>query len=429
MPIAPPTAQSAEALDERVSAVFAADPRAAVDPYAVFNDLREHAPMLRSGIRVLVSLYPDAKAVLSEHGDRCDRGALQTGHAVTAARARLAPDEQLLYDDWLQFERLQMLKNEGHAHDRLRRIAHRAFTPARTAALETAAQEYADELLTSFAADDVSDLRTFAYMLPLSVMAALLGVPPADRSMIHGWSEMIGRAKGATGTGTMDSETLVAAISGIDHFRNYVEAIIQGHRGAPPMTDLIATLIDAEEDEKLAPDELVAMFVVLLFAGHETTTSLIGNGIFELLRERTQWEVLCADPSLASSATEELLRFVTPVQWAETCAVREFEVGGVAVYPGDTVLAMLAGANRDPDVFPDPSRLDITRAESKAQLSFGFGQHFCLGASLARLEGRIAFGTLARRFPDAELVSEDVGWRGGMLRGVSRLPVRLGADR
>jgi cytochrome P450 len=213
-------------------------------------------------------------------------------------------------------------------------------------------------------------------------------------------------------------------------FRHYVEDVVLPERRRRPGTDLVSALMQAHEGERLADQELTAMFVVLLFAGHETTTNLIGNGLVELMRHRDQWELLCADPSLAGNATEELLRWVTPVQWLGRVAMQPFDIDGVRVDAGQTVFPILAAANRDPAAFDEPERLDITRADAKNHLALGFGPHFCIGNALARLEGTIAFSTLAKRFPDIELAEEDLSWRGNaMLRGLSALPMRPGRDR
>jgi cytochrome P450 len=171
------------------------------------------------------------------------------------------------------------------------------------------------------------------------------------------------------------------------------------------------------------------MFFVLLFAGHETTTNLIGTGTYELLRHHDQWDLLCADPGLLPNAVEELVRFVAPVQYAERYLLEDTEVAGVRLPAGTSVNAALASANRDPAVFDDPERLDVRRAEAGRHLAFGFGTHFCLGAHLARLEGRIALAELTRRFPAIELATDAPEWRGApMLRGLAALPVTLGAS-
>ena len=222
---------------------------------------------------------------------------------------------------------------------------------------------------------------------------------------------------------------MIDAHHAIEEFRAYVGGVIARHRADPDAgSELVAALLGAEGEEQLSEDELAAMFVVLLFAGHETTTNLISIGLVELLRERDQWELLCRDPSLVPGAVEELLRWVTPVQWEQRLVVEDVELGGALLERGQTVLTMLAGANRDPEVFERADELDITREDARKHLSFGHGPHFCLGASLARLEGEIAFTELTRRFPDIELAvdpGELVFQGAAMMRQLRALPVRL----
>jgi cytochrome P450 len=206
--------------------------------------------------------------------------------------------------------------------------------------------------------------------------------------------------------------------------------IIAAHRRNRGSSALVAALLDASEGDRLADDELAAMFVVLLFAGHETTTNLLGTGLLELLRHPDQWALLREDPELVPSAVEELLRWVAPIQWLARVVTQDTELGGERVGEGETVVAVLACANRDPEVFDRPQQLDVTRSDSREHLSLGFGPHFCLGASLTRLEGAVVFETLRSRFPKVELAGDTFDWRGSsMFRGLSGLPVALGVRR
>jgi cytochrome P450 len=203
--------------------------------------------------------------------------------------------------------------------------------------------------------------------------------------------------------------------------------MVAERRRSPRESDLVQLLLDAEGDV-LDEDELVSSYVNLLFAGHETTTNLIGTGLRELLLHRDQWEALCAAPERAPAAVEELLRFVSPVQWAWRVALADYEDGEVVVPSGTTVAVLLAGANRDPSVFERPDELDLERGNAREHLAFGAGIHVCLGIALARLEGEVALRTLARRYPDMQLADESAAWRGNaMLRALVSLPVVTGA--
>ena len=263
----------------------------------------------------------------------------------------------------------------------------------------------------------------FAWRLPLLVVGELLEVPRGDIDRIHEWSSAIGRNRRG-----VDPDALMPALDAIAEFREYVETLLAEHRGADHRSGLLTALLGAGDEQRLSADELTATFVILLFAGHETTTGLLTNGMIELLRHPGQWRALCADPGLAGQATEELLRFVSPVQWTWRVVARPYEVAGTVLPTGTTVGLLLAAANRDPEVFADPETLDLRRLDAGRHVAFGLGPHFCLGNALARLEAEIAFGRLAQRFPGMTLGSGPIRWRGNaMMRQVQALPVSLGA--
>jgi cytochrome P450 len=253
----------------------------------------------------------------------------------------------------------------------------------------------------------------------------MLEVPAADRETIHGWSGVIGENRRG-----VDPRTLLPALRAIEEFGEYIRSMVAERRSAPRESDLVRLLLDAEGEDVLTEDELTAMFVVLLFAGHETTTNLLGTGTRDLLAHRDQWEWLCADPGRAEESVEELLRFVNPTQWAWRVANETIVIGGETVEEGTTVGVMIGAANRDPRAFDHAGVLDLARVDARKHLGFGLGVHFCLGNALARLEGEIAFGTMARRFPDLELATDTWDWRGNaMFRSLGALPVRFGRDR
>jgi cytochrome P450 len=263
--------------------------------------------------------------------------------------------------------------------------------------------------------------------LPLMLICDMLGVPSGDRDLVHGWSTRLGRNRGGT-----EPAPLVDAAAAMREFRAYVRAMLHEHRASRTLPPLVGALVGAEHEERLSELELTAMFVILLFAGHETTTNLLGIGLVELLRRPDQQRRLTADPSLSAQATEELLRFVSPVQYLGRTALADTTLGGQAIPSGAYVVPVIASANRDPSVFPDGDELDLGRLNAREHLALGFGIHFCLGASLARLEGEVAFAVLARRFPDLALAADpdELAWVGhSMLRRLERVPVQLGADR
>jgi cytochrome P450 len=411
-------------LDDALDKLLRSDPEALADPFAVWDRLREERPVHRHGGVLLLSRYEDVRAII-----RDERG-LSNGTAISGTRmaemtARLDADQLAAYREVSGFESRYVSRSDGDQHDRLRGVAHRVFTPRRIADMQSSIQRYADEMLDGVPAEEATDVvAQLAYRLPLMVIADMLGVPDSERDRIHTWSNQLGRNRNGD-----NPEALMVAAQAMREFRHYVEEILVPLRRAGTGTDLVTALLQAEEGEQLDPEELTAMFVILLFAGHETTTNLIGIGLLELLRHRDQWERLVADPSLAPQATEELLRWVSPVQWLGRVALEDFEVAGEQVSKGQTVFPLLAAANRDPRAFADPERLDITRPDARNHLALGFGPHFCLGNALARMEGAVVFRTLAERYPDLELLDPDPRWRGhAMLRGLVELPVRFGAD-
>jgi cytochrome P450 len=419
-----PVETSARSLDDQLDEILESKPEGLADPFPVWRRLLEERPIHRHGPVVLVAPHRHVRRLIRDN-ERLSNSFMLSGSRAGAIMRSLTEEQRRAHEELSAFESLYLSRSDGEQHRRLRNIAHHAFTPRRIAAMETTIQRYTDQLIEESIIGEVVDLMPLAYRLPLIVVADMLGVPESHREDIHTWSNRLGRNRGGD-----DPEALMDAHAAMTEFRKYVEDDVLPQRRRHPGTDLVSALMEAHDGERLTSQELTAMFVILLFAGHETTTNLIGNGLVELMRHRDQWERLCADLALAPLAVEELLRWVTPVQWLFRVATETFEIEGVRIEAGETVLPILAAANRDPEAFDEPDRLDITRPDSGNHLAFGFGPHFCIGNALARLEGKIAFATLAGRFPDMELAEPDLTWRGNaMLRGLAALPVRLGRER
>jgi len=313
-------------------------------------------------------------------------------------------------------------------HTRLRRLFNKAFTPTSVSNLRPSIESIVAHLIDGMEArarrgETVDYIADFAYPLPASVIMDLLGVPRADLERVKVWSDdialFIGTAQVA-GNKYLRAESGAKAMS--DYFRSLVEA-----RTAEPHDDMISHLVLARDDrDALTTDEIIGTCILLLFAGHETTTNLIGNGFLYSMRHRDQWERLVADPSLAGSAVEEYLRYDGPSGALARVAAADLEMGGKTIREGQRLFAFMNSANRDPEAVADPDRFDIGR-EPNAHLTFGHGIHFCLGAPLARLEAQIATTRLAERLPDIRLSGGDPEWHDSLiLRGVKRLPVQLG---
>jgi cytochrome P450 len=407
-------------LDDRLRALFASDPQAMADPYAVLSELRDVTGVHSLDAMTLISRHAEVRRA-SRDAERLS-SATYTGSRASAALARMDERQRDAYRLVSEFESRYVSRSDGDQHGRLRRIMQRAFTPRRMAEMEVRVGAICDELLDDLARAERPDLVPFAWRLPLLVVGELLEVPRRDIDRIHEWSSTIGRNRRG-----VDPDALLPALDAIAEFREYVEALLAEHRGAEHRSGLLTALLGAGDEQRLSSDELTATFVILLFAGHETTTGLLTNGMVELLRHPQQWLALCADPGLAGPATEELLRFVSPVQWTWRVVARPYEVDGIVLPIGTTIGLLLAAANRDPEVFADPETLDLRRPDAGRHVAFGLGPHFCLGNALARLEAEVAFGRLAQRFPSLTLGSEPIRWRGNaMMRQVQALPVSLG---
>ena len=285
-------------------------------------------------------------------------------------------------------------------HTRLRRLVSKAFTPRTIENLRPRIQQLVDGALDRIAAKGTADLvADLAFPLPFDVISEMLGMPPTDTDQIRDWSGAIVK----TLDPVLTDDEVRAALEARVAMDAHIDAVIEWKRDNPG-TDLLTALIEAEDDgDRLSPRELRDQVGLLFIAGHETTVNLIGTGIRELLRYPGQAALLRADPSLDAGAVEELLRFVSPVQFSRRIATADITYGGVTIPARAFVLAGLASANRDPSKFgPTADDLDLRRTDAGQHLAFGSGIHYCLGASLAKLEGQVAIGTFVRRFPAAE---------------------------
>lgn len=389
------------------------------DPYPTYRRLRETAPVHRTRYRVwVVSRYDDVAAILRDRRFTADRSDVALVRWLRRF-ARLDPE-------FLQLVDHNLLNLDGAKHARLRGLVNKAFTPRRVEALRPRVQALVDELLDRVApTGEMEVVRDLAHPLPVAVIAEMLGVPLADREKFRHWSE--------------DLVQVLDPLSGRDGLRPTVAAThalfayfreLLAERRARPRDDLLSALIAAEDAGRtLEEGELLSLAALLLAAGHETTTNLIGNALLALLAHPGERKRLADDAALAESAVEELLRWDGPVQLTERVVAEDLEFAGRRMRRGQLVWLLLASANRDPAAFPEPDRLDLGRRDNR-HLAFGQGAHFCLGAPLASLEAQIALGTLVRRFPDLDGPLEPPGWKpSAVLRGPTALPLVLGAPR
>jgi cytochrome P450 len=412
-------------LDEGLRALFAGDRAVTDDPYPLYRRLRESAPVYEFEGTFLVTSHAEAKEV---YRDAARFQTKRTRGRFPDSDRLLSPEEHRLFDDIVAFEQLYLSSMNGEQHRRVKRAAQRSLTPRRLQELRDLAQQLTDDLLDRLAEEEVCDLIELCYTVPLLVIGDMLGARREDAPLLKELGDAISGHKHFS---PVPPAAVRRAHEGIRQFREYALDLIARTRTDPERTALAAALLDANEDDRLTEDELVATMILILFAGHETTTNLIGNGTVALMRFRDQWELLCSEPALVTNAVEELLRYDAPTQAMGRVAVVDTELGGVAIPSGTGIRMMNAAANRDPAVFADPDRLELRRQRID-HLTFGQGIHFCLGGPLARIEGQVVFSILSARFPDMELAvaPDELEWNGDpQLRGLRHLPVRLGRDR
>ncbi len=383
------------------------------DPYPLYHRLRTEDPVHwdEDNDRWVLSRYADIVTVL--------RSPSASSNRAPALQRFVPPGLRQL----VAYRSDSMINCDAPKHNRLRLLVNKAFTARAVEAMTARIQRLVDDFLDAVGdhgrMDVIADL---AYPLPVTVIADMLGVPQEDRDLFKHWSDELVVTVSGNPSALRPRDFRRTA-------RNYAElsayfAEIVARRRVRPQNDLLTALAQAEEaGDRLNESELYANAALLLVAGHETTTNLIGNGTLALLRHPDQWERLLADPSLVPGAVEELLRYDSPVQHTGRLLTADMEIGGKRLHAGDMVQLLVGSANRDPEQFADPDRLDVGRTDVK-HLAFGLGSHFCLGAPLARLEARIVFATLLRRMPQLHLVGADLKFRDNFnLRGLEALPV------
>ncbi|MFC8916188.1 cytochrome P450 [Streptomyces sp. NPDC057116] len=376
------------------------------DPYPYYAKLRENGPVhhvrtSQENEAWLIVGHGEARAALAD--PRLSKSPATAGFQML--------DEQVIGPN--------LLVLDPPDHTRLRKLVAGEFTGRRVEALRPRVQRITDELIDAMAPHGRADLvAALAFPLPITVICELLGVPAGDRDSFRAWS-----------TEVVAPTSAEAESEAVHALARYLDELIEDKRCAGPADDLLSALLrtSAEDGDQLSAAELRAMAYLLLIAGHETTVNLIANGVRALLGHPDQLAALRADPGLLDGAVEEMLRYDGPVETATVRFAREpVPVADVVIPRGATVLVGLGAGDRDPARFPDPDRFDIRR-DTGGHLAFGHGIHYCLGAPLARLEGRIAVRALLDRFPALSL-DPDAGppdWLPGLLiRGTRRLPVR-----
>jgi cytochrome P450 len=353
------------------------------NPYPFYARLRATAPVYWVGQLAgwVLTRYADVTAVLRSPDASSDRA----GKGPQQSRAEIQALNEVRAHS--------MLNADPPRHTRLRLLVNKAFTPKTVEELAPFIRAFVAKALDAALArgrmDVIADL---AFPLPATVIAEMLGVPPEDFDRFKRWSDDVTAAVGNPPS-NLSAGVLRKSVEGVQALQAYFRDII-AQRRAEPRDDLISGLIKAQEEgDRLTDQELLANRVLLLNAGHETTTNLIGNGTYALLRYPDQLKRLRVNPALIFTGIEELLRYDSPVQFTSRILTADMELGGKVLRAGQMILLVLAAANRDPGQFPAPDRLDVGRANNK-HVAFGLGPHFCLGAPLARLEGRLVIEAL-----------------------------------
>jgi cytochrome P450 len=386
-------------------------PEVKANPYPYYAELRLEQPVYKLEMGAYaVSRYDDVVYTLM-HPELFS----STGMGTTQIRGR---------------ETRMMIATDPPDHTRLRNLVNRSFTPKMIADLEPRIRQLTEELIAAVAPRGEMELiADLAMPLPVTIIAEILGVDPARKEDFKRWSDQV-----LTDDSQLPPEEAAAHAKDMDDFQSYFEHAVEERRGRP-RGDLISALVQAhEEQQALDADEVLAFVALLLIAGNETTTNLLGNAMIALTDNPDQLAKVVADPSLVPNLVEEALRYEAPVQFLFRLAMQEVELAGTVIPQGAPVLPLYGSANRDDRRFPNGEDFDVTR-DASGHVAFGHGIHFCLGAPLARLEARIALEALLTRLPELRRKDESTEYVSSLfLRGPKRVslsftPVALEAAR
>lgn len=409
-------------MDKELTRYFQGDHDICGWPYPLYDRIRSQGRVVEwaGGPAKLLTHYQDVRAAMKKELPLHNDG-YRYGRLAKAILDRLPEESKGIFHRVFDFEALYLTRNEGECHQRLRGSIHRAFLARNINTLRESIQMHVDELIDAMARSDTPDWKSqVADRLPARVISDLFGVPQSDRDRLWNFAETIAAHF------SMTESTLKDASQALDEFGDYVSHLIKNVRDTGEGTELTRGLIEAMDAGRLSEKELVAMLLVMLFGGTETTTNLLGNGFAALQSHRSEWKKLAENPERALASLDELLRYDNPLQYLPRYATETFEIDGHTIEEGETVITIIGAANRDAEIFPDPDRLDLDRENSASHLAFSIGPHFCIGAALARMESELAFTSLAKRFPKICLTSEPLVYRGSaMLRAIASLPVSL----
>jgi cytochrome P450 len=406
------TAADGKVRNQSLSLYHLLDPEVLANPYPLFHQLRSEDPVhwdpfLHAWV---VTRYADVITVFQ----RFLANRTPTPEQLEAmGLGALRPLAQLMVR--------QMLFLDPPAHGRVRGLASKAFTPRRVEVLREHIKDITARLLDAVQESGRMDvIADLGRPLPAIVTAELLGLPTSDWQRLTAWSTDFAQV---LGNFQHNPDRIPQILRTVDEMTTYFHEAVKESR-ANPGEGLISAMVEAEQDgDRLTEEEIVANVIITMVGGQETTTNLIGNGVLSLLRHSDQLERLRADYALIPSAVEELLRYESPSQHTARIAPEDVELGGKVIRKRQAVIAVMAAANRDPERFPDPDRLDLGRQDNR-HVAFAWASHFCFGAPLARIEGQVALEAMLRRMPNLRLTPEPLLWRDNLgLRGLKALPV------
>jgi cytochrome P450 len=391
------------------------NPAVLADPYPLYARLRTEDPVhwdpfLHAWV---VTRYADVVTVLQSFSAKC-----------APAPQKLEPMGLSTLDRLGQIMVLQHLFMDPPDHTPLRAVCAQAFTPHRVERLRARIQQIVDTLLEPhLALGQIELMADLANPLPAIVSAEILGLPPSDHQQLKAWSADFAEVLGNFQHNPDRSPRMLRSLN---ESTAYFREAIRRERGKPAGDSMINVLVNAEIDgRRLTEEVIIANCILLMVGAQETTPNLIGNGMLTLLRNRGEFENLRSNLSLLPSAIEEMLRFEAPSQHTTRISRQDTRLGDKDIVSGQSVIAVMGAANRDPERFPQPDRFDITRNDSK-HLAFGAGPHYCFGAPLGRLEANVAFNTLFGRISELSLATSQFTWRDNLgLRGLYELPLRF----
>ena len=394
------------------------DPDFIADPFPTFARLRVEDPVHKSSALGgwILTRYADVRAVLNDDRLSSDR--------ITPFFDTLSPEQREHVKTLGDSLRKWAVFSDPPQHTRLRALFNKAFTPHAVERLRSGMQGLVEQLLASAIPRKRMDLiADFAYPLPALVICQMIGLPLDNLEKIKVWSTAI---ENFLGLAKKPKSVYDAARSNLEDMGEFFREVVAERRSHPRDDMLSGLIVASDEGERLTEEELIGMCAMLVFAAHTTTTHLIGNGMLALLRQPEALETLRADltPLSIERAVDELLRYDGPVQVARRVVVVTIEIDGRSLQTGEIIFPMLNAANRDPQQFPEPDRLDFNRKQNR-QIAFGLGPHFCAGAPLARMEAEIAFEAILRKLKDIQIAGP-IEWLGSFgFRGLKALPLEF----